>query len=193
MISSIFVGLLVALAFTEMIEPIRHELRSKNGDLLGTACLLVIFFTTGLRFFIGNQLHLISKELAALPGRIWLTDFCLIVIQCTVLVFMGGVCSIEETRLARANLIQLQMLVLALDIFWVVFIQYILGKLLHSWYRPNMCFEWVYINSALLAATFLVHGLFQSWSAHPLLIMLMVLNVVAFLMDVYYCDKYDLI
>lgn len=141
MISSIFVGLLVALAFTEMIEPIRHELRSKNGDLVGTACLLIIFFTTGLRFFIGNQLHLISKELAALPGRIWLTDFCLIVIQCTILVFMGGVCSIEGTRLARANLIQLQMLVLALDIFWVVFIQYIMGKVFHSWYRPNMCFE----------------------------------------------------
>ena len=193
MISSVFVGLLIALAFSEMISPVRHELRSRQGDLLGTACLLVIFFSTTLRFFIGNQLHLISKELAVLPGKLWLTDFCIIILQCTLLVFSGGVCSVEETHLARVNLIQLQLAILAIDILWVVLIQFALGQRFSSWQRPEVCFEWVRINLFVFFTTLLLHFVFQSWSSHAFLYIVTALNLAAFLLDVYYCDKYDIL
>src|SRR5438876_5029123 len=83
LVSSAFIGLLIALAFGEAVGPVRESVRS-FGLTLGTAMLFLAFFLTIMRFFIGAILHLVSPELVTMPGRVWFFDFMVITIESVV-------------------------------------------------------------------------------------------------------------
>jgi len=97
LLSSFFVTLLIALAYQEMIVPVRESVRT-SGMTLGTFLLMTIFFVTTMRFFVGNQLHLLSESLVKMPGLVWFYDLMVIIIQSVVLTFLGGVSSVEVNR-----------------------------------------------------------------------------------------------
>ena len=86
LLSSIFVTLLIGLAYQEMISPVRESIRA-TGLTWGTFVLFLVFFLTTMRFFIGAQLHLISESLLKLPGRVWFFDFIFIVLEMVVMVY----------------------------------------------------------------------------------------------------------
>ncbi len=62
LLSSIFVTFMIALAYQEMVTPVRDSLRAA-GFTFETIALFAIFFLTSMRFFIGSQLHLLSEGL----------------------------------------------------------------------------------------------------------------------------------
>ena len=73
-ISSIFIAMLITLAYAETFPPVRESVRT-HGLTLGTIILFFVFFLTSMRFFIGNQLHLLSESCVRMRGDMWLYDF----------------------------------------------------------------------------------------------------------------------
>jgi hypothetical protein len=59
LISSIFITMLIGISYKEMLAPVSNSVRA-SGFTAGTMFLAIIFFLTSMRFFIGNQLHLLS-------------------------------------------------------------------------------------------------------------------------------------
>lgn len=188
-VSSIFVGMLVALAYAEAIPPVREAVRA--GRTSATLALFGVFFLVSLRFFIGAHLHLISRELAGLPGAVWFYDFCWIVAETVVLVFMGGVASVEASRQARLGLAELLLLLYAMDVAWIGS-QWVLGRLLRGWRRP-VPWAWAALNAALGVAI-LAPGLIRGdLYAGPMVAWLGVTNLAGFVVDVLLVDHYDLL
>ena len=86
LLSSFFVTLLIGLAYQEMISPVRASVRA-YGVRLDTFLIMSIFFMTSMRFFVGNQLHLLSESHASMPGLVWFYDLMVIIVQSVVLIF----------------------------------------------------------------------------------------------------------
>ncbi len=126
-ISSVFVSVLIGLAFQEMILPVRDSVRTA-GITLGTTIYFSIFFLTSMRFFIGNQLHLISDNLLHMKGTVWFYDLFWIIVQTTALIFLGGVSSVEANRASKVGFVDLLVVLYACDVLWIVS-QWVLGKL----------------------------------------------------------------
>ena len=106
LLSSFFITLLIALAYQEMIAPVRESLHT-SGIKLETLLIMTIFLLTTMRFFVGNQLHLLSESLLKMPGLVWFYDLMAIIIQSVVLTFLGGESSVEANRQTPVNFVQL--------------------------------------------------------------------------------------
>jgi CDP-diglyceride synthetase len=106
LVSTFFVALLIGLAYQEMIAPVREAVRT-SGITFSTFALVSIFFLTSIRFFIGNQLHLLSESLTKMPGLVWLYDLMVIVTQCVVLVFMAGDSTVKQNQSTTIGFVDL--------------------------------------------------------------------------------------
>jgi CDP-diglyceride synthetase len=133
LLSSFFVTLLIALAYQEMITPVRKSVRT-SGFTLETSLLMSVFFLTTMRFFVGNQLHLLSESLVTMPGLVWLYDLMVIIVQSVVLTFLGGVSSVEANRQTPIDFVRLLIILYVIDVAWIIS-QWILGKILPKWRR----------------------------------------------------------
>ena len=191
-IASVFVAALLAIAFQEMVNPVRESIHAQ-GFTLGTAALFVTFFFTTIRFFIGMQLHLTGQALKDLPGGIWLYDFIVIMFETTIIIFMGGVSSPEASLAGRIGFVGLLISLLCLDCAWVVS-QWGLGRLFKNVERPSIPWRWAILNAVVVALLLLPRFFGLSYySSPPLMIWLAVLGIAAFLLDVGWADVYDLI
>lgn len=189
LLSSFFVTLLIALAYQEMIVPVGESVRT-SGMTLETFLLMTIFFVTTMRFFVGNQLHLLSESLVKMPGLVWFYDLMVIIIQSVVLTFLGGVSSVEVNRQTSMDFIQLLIILYVIDVAWIIS-QWILGKILPKWRRAFIPWAWAILNSILVicivALGFFVDDKYSTFS----IIILFVLNFIGFIVDVVLVDYYD--
>jgi cytosine/creatinine deaminase len=117
LVASFFVGMLTAIAFQETVNPIRAEIRS-TGASFGMLALVLAFSTTCLRFFIGNQLHLLKRSWQAHPGYYWFFDFTVVTLQTMALIFMGGLVSVEENRGSTVDFMALLAALFISDFIW---------------------------------------------------------------------------
>jgi hypothetical protein len=188
LLSSVFIGLLLALAYQEMVPPARDSFRSQ-GLTVPLLVLLSVFFLTTMRFFIGAILHLVSDSLVKLAGGHWFFDFMTITLEMTVIVFLGGLTSVEANRAAKLDFFVLLTALYAIDVIWIV-AQWLLGKIRRRWSRPFIPAGWAYLNTGLIAAMALTRLAYPDQFALPAIAILGVLNVAAFVIDVILIDHY---
>jgi len=189
LLSSFFVTLLIALAYQEMITPVRESVRT-SGFTLETFLLMSVFFLTTMRFFVGNQLHLLSESLVTMPGLVWFYDLMIIIIQSVVLTFLGGVSSVEANRQTPVDFVQILIILYVIDVAWIIS-QWILGKILPKWRRVFIPWAWGILNSILViciqAFRFFVNDIYSTFG----IVVLFVLNLIGFIVDVVLVDYYD--
>jgi CDP-diglyceride synthetase len=191
LVSSIFVTLLLGLAYQEMIAPVRVSFR-ETGFSLGLITILVIFFLTSIRFFIGAQLHLLSDRLLEMGGFVWFYDFMWIVIEMTVMAFMGGVSSVKASSEARIDFFTFLIVLYSIDVAWIVS-QYLLGKPWKYFRRQFIPWRWAILNSFLIAFILLLQHFTKDLYSTTGLIWLLVLNIGAFVIDVILVDYYNVL
>lgn len=190
-ISSVFVSVLIGLAFQEMVPPVRESVRA-SGITLGTTIFFVIFFLTSMRFFIGNQLHLVSDSLLKMKGVVWFYDLLWIIIQTTVLIFLGGIASVEASRVARVSFVGLLIVLYVVDVLWIIS-QWLLGKFFGSWHREFIPWVWAGLNISLIVGMAIVRCGVSDPYSKSMLLPVLVMNVAAFVIDVVLSDYYDVI
>ncbi len=191
LLSSFFITLLIALAYQEMIAPVRESLHT-SGINLETLLLMAIFLLTTMRFFVGNQLHLLSESLLKMPGLVWFYDLMAIIIQSVVLTFLGGESSVEANRQTPVNFVQLLILLYIIDVVWIAS-QWILGKLIPSWRRAFIPWAWAILNSVLVICMVVLGIVVKDVFSRAGIISLFVLNLIGFGVDVVLVDSYDAI
>ena len=191
LLSSFFITLLIGLAYQEMVEPVRASVRA-FGIRPDTFLLMAIFFMTSMRFFVGNQLHLLSESLATMPGLVWFYDLMIIIAQSVVLIFLGGVSSAEINHEVRVGFIQLLVTLYLIDVIWITS-QWLLGKLFPSWRRSFIPWAWAILNSVLILSIMLLNLLVQDLYSISGIVIIFVLNLIAFIVDVILVDYYDAI
>lgn len=191
LVSTFFVALLIGLAYQEMVAPVREAVRT-SGITFGTFALVAIFFFVSVRFFIGNQLHLLSGGLAKLPGLVWLYDLMFIVVQCVVLVFMGGDSTVAQNQNAVIDFVDLLVTLYIIDVLWIIS-QWVLGKIQPSWKRGFLPWVWGVLNATLVIFIFALKFIVGDIYSPTGLMWLLGLNFVAFIVDVVLVDYYDAI
>jgi hypothetical protein len=189
LLSSFFITLLIALAYQEMVSPVRESVRA-YGITLGTSLLMATFFLTTMRFFIGNQLHLLSDSLVKMPGLVWLYDLMVIIIQSLVLIFLGGVSSVEVNRNITIGFAHLLVALYIIDVIWIAS-QWVLGKILPRWRRVFIPWAWAILNSVLVVCIVLLNLLVSDLYSPNGMILFFILNLVGFVVDVVLVDYYD--
>jgi hypothetical protein len=190
-LSSIFVVILIGLAYQEMVAPIRESVRS-SGVTLGTVILFSVFFLTSMRFFMGNQLHLMSEGLLKMKGEVWFYDLMVIIFQTTTMVFLGGVSSVEASRSAKIGFVELLVALYAIDVLWILS-QWGLGKVLKDWRRSFIPWAWGILNTVLIIGMVLLRLAVGDLYSNSGLIWLGILNGIAFVIDVMLVDYYDVL
>lgn len=191
LLSSIFVVILIGLAYGEMIPLVRESVRSL-GITLGTSILVVIFFLTSMRFFMGNQLHLMSEALVRMKGGVWFYDLIFIILQTVVLIFLGGVSSVEVSRNVQIGFSEFLIVLYALDVLWIIS-QWMLGKILNNWQREFIPWAWAILNTVLIVGMVLVRIITGSAYSDAEILWLGALNGVGFIVDVMLVDYYDVL
>ncbi len=191
LLSSFFITMLIALAYQEMITPVRESVRS-SGITAGTSLLMVIFFLTTMRFFVGNQLHLLSESLMRMPGLVWLYDLMVIITQSVVLIFLGGVSSVEVNLKIKVGFVQLLVALYVIDVAWVV-TQWAFGKILPRWKRTFIPWAWAVLNSFLVVCIVLLNTFVNNLYTTVGLIWLFILNLIVFIADIVLIDYYNVL
>lgn len=191
LISSVFIAMLIGLAYQEMLAPVRDSVRA-SGLTAGTLFLAFTFFFTSMRFFIGNQLHLLSDSVLCLRGDMWLFDFLVITLQTVLLCFLGGVSSVEVNRIAHIGFFGLLIALYALDVGWVV-CQGLLGLCVPAWKRAFVPWAWAILNAGLLGAITLIRCFCPDAYSSMSLGLLFGVSLIAFVIDMVLIDHYDVV
>jgi hypothetical protein len=191
LLSSFFVTLLIGLAFQEMIPPVRESIRSA-GITFSTIALVSIFFLTSIRFFVGNQLHLMSEALTKLPGMVWLYDLIVIITQSILLVFLAGNTTVERNPAAGLGLVELLGALYLVDVLWIAS-QWVAGKVVPKWKRNFIPWGWAILNLSLVILMVILGLIVKDIYSVTGITWLLGLNFVAFLVDVLLMDYYDAI
>lgn len=191
LISSVFIAMLIGLAYQEMLAPVRDSVRTA-GFTFGTLSLAFTFFFTSMRFFIGNQLHLLNDNTLRLRGDVWIYDFLIITLQTVILCFLGGVSSVEVNRIAHVGFLGLLIALYLLDIAWVVS-QWTLGRLIKQWRRESLPWPWAVLNTlTVIVIAGVAHFAHDPYSSWPLVTVLCV-SAAAFVADMILIDYYDVV
>ena len=107
--------------------------------------MFLVFFLTSMRFFIGNQLHLLNESLTRMPGNVWLYDLMVIIAQSVAFIFLGGVCSPEANRSAKIGFVEILIVIYVIDVLWIVS-QWIIGRLKAEYKREFVPWVWGILN-----------------------------------------------
>jgi hypothetical protein len=125
-------------------------------------------------------------------GTVWFYDFLVIVLECTVLIFLGGNSSPEANRIARIDFVQLLVLLYSVDVLWIIS-QWIMSKVASSWHRDRIPLGWCSLNAALIVGTILVHIGMNGTYSNLGYTLLLAMNIGAFVIDVLLMDHYQLV
>jgi hypothetical protein len=180
---------LVGIAYQEAIAAAGKALDTGVG-VQETAMMSIIFFFVSIRFFIGNQLHLLSDSLIELPGTVWLYDVMVIIVQSVTLVFLGTNVYYDPSNTAIVGFVEFLIVLYVIDVFWIVS-QWALGFLSAQWRRPFVPWAWAILNSILVVGMMLVYWASDSPLSREYLAWLLALNLVAFIVDLILLDYYE--
>jgi len=190
-ISSLFIAMLLGIAYQEMLAPVRDEVR-QHGLSWSIALLGLSFVFLSMRFFIGNQLHLMSDAVRTARGDVWLFDFVVIVIETALLCFLGGVTAPQLNRGIPITFYHLTITICLVDVGWVL-LQWGLGGALKAWRRSFFPFSWAILNLSVAAISWLM----LRWAPDPFgsraIAAFCLLNLVAFAIDMVLIDYHDLV
>jgi hypothetical protein len=189
----IFVAALIAIAYQEMVNAVRESMRD-YGASFGTTALAIIFFLTTIRFLVGNQLHLISEPIQSMSGLLWFYDLMIILLQTVAMVFLGGLASLQVNLRLRIGFLDILVVVFILDILWILS-QWALGRLFIKYKRKFIPWGWLYLNIGMVGALVTSYAI---WGKGPMysnlgLALILSANVLAFVVDVFLLDYFDLI
>ena len=140
----------------------------------------------------GNQLHLMSEALLRMKGEVWFYDLIVIILQTTIMVFLGGVSSVEASRDAKIGFVELIIALYALDVIWI-FSQWAIGKVSRTWQRNFIPWAWGALNTILIVALIVLRLSVSDVYANNGLIWFGALNGIAFFIDVMLVDYYDVL
>lgn len=190
-VASAFTGFLIGLAITEAVAPVRESVH-QVGLSLDNLGLFAIFFLTSTRFFIGGSIHLTKKEMLDRKGVVWFIDFVVITLECTILIFMAGVASVQASAdpRVRYGFFALLGLLLVFDFVWITY-QGLLRAGSKTWAK-DVPWEWaildVIVVAGILLARYYAGGLYSDGG----LKLLLILNAVIFVADILLVDRADL-
>jgi hypothetical protein len=190
LVSSVFITILLGIAYQEMIEPAKASLQL-SGLSFGLIAYFAVFILTTLRFFIGSQVH-ISDHLLELGGKFWFFDLAFIALEMTVMIFMGSVASPDASEIARIPFSHYLITLYSIDVAWIV-LQWVLAKVWKSWARPFFPWAWGLLNSVLIISIVSIAPIFGGVHTLGGLIALLVVNVVAFVIDVLLVNHYGVL
>lgn len=189
----VLLAALIAIAYQEMINTVRESVRAE-GLTFGTAALAIIFSLTTLRFLIGNQMYLISDPVQTMPGYLWFLDLSFIMLQTVTMVFLGGLTSVNVSLSLHFSFFELLGFLFLLDIIWIL-TQWPRKHRIDSWKKVRLPWGWFFLNGGLLVflvGSYCVYGKADTYS-DPGLAYLLAINAVAFVVDVFLFDYYDVI
>jgi large-conductance mechanosensitive channel len=128
-IVAVFLGVLLGVAYDQMAPQLVDSVANPGCENLGTLMLFVTFLTITIDFFITNYVHLTS-----LTGRhgVWLNDFLFVVIETTIFVFLGTVCSVQKSSTSKIGFVGLLVAVTLVDTVWIT-IRHAIGWVSYSW------------------------------------------------------------
>lgn len=189
-IAAIFVSILVGHAFSEWLSNFKDSLR---GHKIGKADALVglTFFFTGLRFFIGNQIHLTRPAVISQDWLLWLYDVAFIILMSVELVLLAGVSSLERSRESQFSLYGLLATLYVTDILWIVG-----TPLVHRAVGQGMAdppWSWAILNGALVIVLLAIRSISRDEHERRPLAVVFTLSLFAFGVDVILIDEAGLI
>lgn len=185
-LSSFLITLLIGMAFQEMMSVVKESVQ-QGGINPQTLLLPLTFFCVSMRFFIGNQLHLLSDSFARVVGSVWVYDLMVIIVQSMVLILAGAFSSVEANRNVEFGFVECILFLLILDVAWIVS-QGILGRAFRSWKRESVPWGWAILNSVLVVLIYLVSVCVDDLYSTSGLISILILNLLAFVVDVFWLD-----
>ena len=191
LVSSIFVGLLLALAYDELLSPVKSYIRTHGLDI-SVVAMFLIFFLMSSRFFVGTSLHLVSDELTTKPGKVWFLDFSVNVIEMLAFILLAGLSSPTDPALGPIGFFDVLVFILLLDLAWI-FVQAILSARVPGWKRESIPWGWGAINLGLLIAIGVVWIVTRDLLLPLSLAVLATLSIPAFIADIMLLDQYDLL
>ena len=190
LVSSVFVSLLLALAYEELFAPVKSYIKT-NGLDISIVAMFLIFFLTSSRWFVGATLHLVSDELATKPGKVWFLDFSVTVIVMLAFILLAGLSSPSEPALGPINFFNVLMFILVLDLGWI-FVQSFMSARAPGWERDLIPWGWGAINLSQLIAIGVVSIVFRDLLSPTSLTILAGISIIAFIADIMLLDQYDL-
>ena len=191
LVSSVFIAMLIGLAYQEMITTVRQAVHA-SGITWGTVILFSVFFLTSIRFFIGNQLHLLSDALVRMRGDLWFFDFMVITFQTSLLAFLGGASCVDVCRVARVGFVDILLALYVVDVIWIL-LQWVLGKLFAGWRREFIPWAWAILNTLLAISLIVLQLVFDDIYSDAALIWLVSSSAAAFVVDIVLVDYFNLI
>jgi hypothetical protein len=192
LVSSVFVTLLISLAFEQMIYRVQDVLRTDafNYQLI---FLPATFFFVAVRFFVGDQLHLLGKGLQKLPGLTWLYDLMVIIFECIFLVLLGGLTSVASNRQTPIRFLDILTLLYIIDVLWVVS-QWAVGKVVPSWRRQFIPWAWAILNGVLTLFMLALDMIFGNTIYNTIgMSFILGINVLGFIVDMILVDYYQIV
>ncbi len=191
-LSSFFITLLIGFAFQNVLINM-SQLLCENGFILYHLSFSIIFMLVALRFFIGNQLHLLNVAYLNVRGVVWLYDLTIIILQSIVLTMISNLTIIEASKGSHISFYFYNILLYSIDVFWIIS-QWALGLIFPVLKRSFIPWGWAILNSFLIVFTLIILFIFKNdvYAMLPILIILL-LNFIAFIADVILVDYYHVV
>lgn len=190
-IASLFIVVLLGIAYQEMLSPVRDEIRSK-GFSISIVFFVLTFFCISMRFFIGNQLHLMCEGVKTLRGDIWLRDFFIIIIEAIFICFLGGVSAPAINEHIPVNFYHLIVIICGIDVAWVL-LQWMSGMAWTRWKADFIPWSWAVLNTIVAALTLLIYWRAKDPFGSGPAVAVFAVNLAAFFVDIVLIDYQDLI
>jgi hypothetical protein len=190
-IVSILVAAMTGIAFQEMVVGVGDDFRRGLLDI-ETVLLAGVFCLTAIRFFVGAALHLTTGDLLDATGFVWMYDLLFILFETLLLIFLGGSSSIVRSN---GGFTLILVLLLVTDMLWVAS-QWAIGRVDGRFRRRRIPWEWFWINAATVTAIVLSQAITMPQGVYGGLwgvVTLGVINVIAFVVDLFTVDQYGLL
>ena len=191
LVSSFFVTLLIGVAYQEMVLTVRASL-DREGLTLTTLLLAAIFLFISMRFFIGNQLHLLGDSFTRLPGLLWLFDLLVIITQSIVLILIGSYSTKIVNDTYKIGFVEYIVALYSIDIIWILS-QSIMCKINPKWTREFIPKGWAILNFILIISIIAARMTIKAPYSEIEVILLFIINFMGFIGDVVLIDYYDAI
>ncbi len=198
LISGVLVTGLIAVAYSEPVHPVRIAMKADGVSIFSLA-LFVVYFLTVFRFFIGDILHLEEDQLTDVRAQVkWFWDMSFIVLECIVLIFLGDVTSLEESKTAHLGFFDLLAILFVIDIAWILSMGALnflserrpAGRISSLWKREIVPWGWAILNTGQLALLLLDGYTTRGSISAGKLWLLVGVNLFAFAVDVFALNYY---
>lgn len=154
-ISSFFITVLTAIALDNCVDAVLKMFAERGLSPNIDWVLPYIFIVTIIRFFMGNQLHLLNIEKQpTLYEGIWLFDFIFIVGESLLFIFVGKTCALENDLNPRQAFFSFIKFLLLIDVLWIS-LQILMGRVKKKWKREVVPWGWGLLNICTVLFLFL--------------------------------------